>query len=203
MSQLPLVPTQLVAEFRAFARVHDMRRQELKKALLTNVYSSLDKRRIVVVLKDRVAPGSDRRKFYPEVKGATLHIQANECGPFSKGSGSFAQVVTDLEGNKLRPIVDFAKVKGGYVAPGGNRAIFDAPTLMVLKAYQDQNVVTISKLTPYVDGEEAWIHEDAMCVVPKNQALPPECEKYTPAFQALLVRLHKVATIELHYGIIG
>jgi hypothetical protein len=191
----------MVARISAFSRVHDLKRTELTKAGLTNVYSSQDKRHIIVVLKDRVKPGSEKRKICPQVRGAAIHVQANECGPFDKISGSYAQVVCDIDGHPLKPVLDFAKLKGGFVAHGGHRAIFDAPSLVVLKGYQDQQKVSISNLTPFVLGDEAWISDDVIVMVDAGDELPEQFSKYNDAYLALLTRLRAVATTELHYAL--
>jgi len=201
MGKLPLVPVQLVARIRAYGKVHDARRAEIAAAGITHAYSTPDKKNIVVVLKDRVTPGSEKRKFYEQVKGAILHVQANECGPFCKGSGSYAQIITNMDGQRLAPVVDFAKIPGGFVAEGGHRAIFDSPTLVVLKGYQDMNKVTISKLTPFAENGEAWIHDEMLCVIEKGDALPEEFAKFGDAYAALLTRMTATATQELHFGL--
>jgi len=104
-----------------------------------------------------------------------------------------------MEGRRLKPMLDFAALKGGYVAHGGHRAIFDAPTLVILKGYQDQKKVSISKLTPMVDGDEAWISDDIITMLDAHDQLPEEFKRFDDAYQALLQRLKTVATTELYF----
>lgn len=200
MGKLPLVPTQLVARIFARGKVHDMRRAEITAAGIDDAKSSIDKSAIIVILKDRVSPGSERRKIYDCVKGAVLHVQANECGPFKKSSGSFAQIVTDDKGQRLKPVVDFAKVPNGHVVAGGHRAIFDAPTLVIVKGYQDLGKTAISRLTPYADKGEAWISDELLCMVTTGDPLPEDYARFTNAYEAMQRRLLGVASEDLHYA---
>ena len=199
MSKLPLVSQQLVLRIKAFGKFHDARRQQLSAANVT-AYSTLDKKAIVVVLKDRVAPGSDHRKLPSDISGGTLRIQANECGPFGSPSGFYAQIVCDEEGKALEPIVDFNKLKSGFCAAGGHRAIFEAPTLIVVKAYQDKDTTSIARLTPVVEGNEVWIKDDILHMVKTGDPLPDELSRFNDAYAATQARLREVNTTQLFYS---
>jgi hypothetical protein len=199
---LPLFPMQLVVRVKAYGRQHDDLRRTCANANLA-AFSSPKKDAVVVILKDRVEPGSEARKIYPEVSGGVLHIQANECGPFGKVSGGSAQVVTDLEGNPMKPLVNFnemAKAKKGHVTPGGHVAIFDAPALVVVKGYQEREEIMIAKFTPIVENGAATIKSDLICVVPSTGDLPEEHSKFANAVKALRLRLTEVGTTEMFYG---
>ena len=199
MSKLPLVSQQLVIRIKAFGKLHDTRRQQLSAAGVI-AYSTLDKKAIVVVLKDRIVPGSDHRKLPQDISGGNLRIQANECGPFGSPSGSYAQIVCDETGKALEPIVDFNKLKTGFVAAGGHRAIFEAPTLVVVKAYQDMQKTTIARLTPVVEGNEVWIKDDILCMLPTGDPLPELVAHFEDAYIAVQARLHEVNTTTLYYS---
>jgi hypothetical protein len=200
MGKLPLVPTQLVARIFARGKAHNVRRAEIAAAGIQDAKSTVDKSAIIVILKDRVTPGSERRKVYECVKGATLHVQANECGPFQKSSGSYAQIVTDDKGQRLKPVVNFATLKNGHVVAGGHRAIFDAPTLVIVKGYQDMGKTAISRLTPYAEKGEAWIHDELLCMVNTGDPLSEEHARFTEAYEAMQKRLVATSTEDLHFA---
>ena len=198
--KIPLVPVQLVLRYNAVGKAHDMLRKLLPAD--DTVKSSPDKHSVVKILIERVTPGSDHRKLLPKLEGypAHIHIQAFECGPFGMAEGSTAQVICTGQGAPLAPIIDFAKIKGGFCTPGGYRAGFESENLIVVKSYQDGKKTMISRLSPIVDGDEAWIKDEMLFLCNTGDPLPEEFACFQAAYDAVQTRIHEVSTDKLHYA---
>ena len=91
-------------------------------------------------------------------------------------------------------------MKSGFCAAGGHRAIFEAPTLIVVKAYQDKDTTSIARLTPVVEGNEVWIKDDILHMVKTGDPLPDELSRFNDAYAATQARLREVNTTQLFYS---
>jgi len=175
------------------------------KSLGRSYYASDKKDGLIVILMDKVEAGSERRIIYPEVKGGILSVQANECGPFRSGNRP-AQVVTNERGERLSPVVNFrakadAKPDSYHVKPGGHVAIFEGASLVVVKAVNDTNKLSITKFSPMTEGDTAWLQATLLHMGDRNAPLPTEFAHFAEAVSAVNRRVADVASQELHFAV--
>jgi hypothetical protein len=204
MSSAPLVPIQPVVRFPVRKKKFKAMADKLKAQGRT-YFASDNKDGLVVVLMDKVDTKSDRRIIYPEAAGGILAVQANECGPFQK-IGRPAQVVTNERGERLRPVLNFeAKASKEptkyHVKEGGHVAIFEAGTLVVIKAVNDTQKLSITKFYPMQDGDAAWIANDLIYMGDRNIPLPEQFAHFNEAVAAVNERISRPGTTQMHFGI--
>jgi hypothetical protein len=141
------------------------------------------------------------------ITGGKIAIQAAECGPWNRVDSLYAQIITNIAGEPLEPVVYLPEQKernkSTRISAGGHIATFEENPLIVVRGEKGTQELSIIQYSHEVDsrGEKTKLSLELLYIGHIADSLLGNTHTYSHAVEALRVRLGIPNSKKMFFGI--